>query len=345
MREQDELFKTVLMYINNERKSTLIQLLDSGGARSVADLVEEFREEYPDADPRGITDPLVHSILRDSLSPLKLATKEETFGNNGSFVKGIRLTEEGEQVKRYAGFALEQFAREFNQSIYPILGMMNSTSDRTRPYETTSLLYTILEKGPISITELISTDVTFYYNTRVRPILNNLLNFQDVEGNPIPLVDISNYGLGNGGKKAYQWVKNSNLPSTKHPTQRWSNLISGLSSDPERVWTTEGLAEEFDYDNKQTLSPILRRLVSKGNLVVAHLQDLQKVSISFYGGTLIYGVFEPIRGDIAGDQSSSQQIDNIQLSPHSVATVLNSYVNIKDEERLFTPSPQKNKVA
>ena len=40
--EQEQFFKTVLMYISNERKSTLIQVLNGDRAAAVSDIIKEI---------------------------------------------------------------------------------------------------------------------------------------------------------------------------------------------------------------------------------------------------------------------------------------------------------------
>ena len=141
--EQEQFFKTVLMYISNERKSALIQVLDSGTAMSVSDSLDKLSERFPNMRQQYITRTHINGIFDDALSPLELVVLEFVPSRQAwrEDAKAFKLTKKGEEVKRYAGFALEQMARMFDQSIYPILGAMNSAYDRVRPQQAVRILY------------------------------------------------------------------------------------------------------------------------------------------------------------------------------------------------------------
>ena len=335
--EQEALFRTVLLYISNERKSTLIQLLDSERAKSITDVVEEFGEHYPSVDSSYLEKNGILSIFNKALSPLELATEEQVPGRRSKDVKAFRLTEAGEEVKSYAGFALERMVREFDQSIYPILSVMNSTADRRRPSEAVGLL-SMLDQSPISVADLVAEyPKPEYYSKNMSDHLAPLSGFKDAKGNPIPLIEIKGPTLEEG-MKGYQWIKGSTMPTTKKPTERWRNLVYTLYSDPARAWTEAELARECGYDRIQNLNRALLRLESKGNLMSDYSRELRTVNITSHGRRLIYSLFEPIRGAIAGDEVSSDVIDRNKPSPDSVTRVLGHYVGIKNIEIGIEPA-------
>lgn len=324
--DQEQFFKTVLMYISNERKSALIQVLDSKEAKTV---IQISRELY------HVSKQNVGSIFNRVLSPLELAVEETVLGERGKDAKAFRLTEKGEQVKRYAGFALEIMAREFNQSIYPILGTMNSPpGDKVRPQQAVALLY-LINQAPISLKELIEhPSLTARYN--VTSMLNDLSSFKDTNGNPIPLIRITSPELY-GGIKGYRWVKDSVIPTIGKSTKRWKKLVKTLELSPGRMWTEYELAIECGYDGIVDLNSSLSFLESKGNLKSGFSTELAQACITTDGRRMLYSLFEPIRGAIAGNPASIGVIDQNQPTPANVAKVLGCYVAIKNLERSGQP--------
>lgn len=336
--EQEQLFKTVLMYISNERKSAVIQVLDSGCASSVSGSLDEITKRFSGLEEGAIIRSHIPEIFDRALSPLELATleyvpsRQDWRGNT----KAFRLTEKGEQVKRYAGFALEMMARLFDQSIYPILGMMNSAYDRVRPQQAVALLYFVNE-GPVSIQDLID-DPSLTDRSNIYDILNNFSSFKDGQDNPIPLIEIRDPRLGEG-IKGYQWIKGSPaFRTTGSTTERMKRLVGTLSSDTDKVWTIEALALKCGYDNEHVLANAMQRLESKGNVKSGYSNELRTVHITDHGRRLIYSLFEPIRGSIAGDQVSNGLIDRNQLTPNNIVRVLGLYVGIKNQERGYHPA-------
>lgn len=333
--EQEQFFKTVLMYISNERKSALIQLLDSKKAKTIAQISREFMD-CPDADPHYLSKQHVLSIFNRALSPLELAVEETVVGESGREAKAFRLTEKGGEVKKYAGFALEFMARFFDQSIYPVLSTSNSSEERVRPYEAVNLLH-LLQEGPISIRDLIRNYPSpEYYHTHIDDILGSLANFKDGDGNLIPLVEIRAPNLEEG-IKGYQWVRQSSMPTTKSPREKWKRLVYVLSSDTERVWTVAELMKECGYGSYTDLSPRLERLESIGNIQSGFPRELTIVYLTDHGRRFVYSLLEPIRGAIARDEVSNGIIDRNQPTPNDVVRVLGLYVGIKDRERAGEP--------
>jgi len=332
--EQEQLFKTVLMYMNNERKSALMQLLDGEKAKTIVQISREFME-YPNADSGYLPKQLVLSILNKALSPLELAVEETVVGERGRGAKAFRLTEKGEQVKRYAGFALEQMARLFDQSVYTILGTTNTKYNKVRPQQAVRLLY-VANEGPVSVQDLID-DISLTDRFNIYDILNNLSSFKDGLGNAIPLIEVRDPKIGDG-YKGYRWVRGSSMPTTTRPTKRWTKLVNTLSSDPDRVWTQEELAQECGYDPIGVLSRSLHYLESKGNIRSGSSHELRMVYITDHGRLLIHSLFEPIKGDIAGDEVSKGIIDRNQPISKNLIRILGLYVGIKNLERGYQPA-------
>lgn len=330
--EQEQFFKTVLMYINNERKSALIQLLDSKEAKTIAQVSRDFMD-YPNADPHYLPKQNVLSIFKKALSPLELAVEETVVGDSGREAKAFRLTEKGEQVKRYAGFALERMAREFDQSIYPILGTMNSTYGRVRPEQAVALLY-LVNQAPLSLQKL-AENTSLTDRSNIDDILKDLSSFKDAQGNPMPLIRINSPKLEEG-VKGYQWVKGSPTPTTTSLREKWKKLVQVLSSDPERVWTVTKLMKECRYGSYTDLSPRLERLESIGNVQSGFSRELTIAYLTDHGKRFIYSLFEPIKGAIAGDEVSKGIIDRNHPTPNNVVRVLGLYVRIKDRERAIS---------
>lgn len=338
--EQEQFFKIVLMCISNERKSALIQLLDSGSAISVSDSLDRISERFPNMGQGDMTKTQIQGIF-DVLSPLELAVLEfvpsrQAWRGN---TKAFRLTVKGEEVKRYAGFALERMAREFDQSIYPVLGMINSTYDEVRPQQAVRLLYAVNE-GPVSVKDLMNNS-TLAVESGIYDILNKFTSFKDGQGNAIPLVEIWDSKIA-GGIKGYRWVSGSLIPANRRATERSKRLIAALSSDSDRVWTLHELANECSYTiyeegRTHPLNQILNRLVDKGNMTSGYYNELRTVHITNHGRRLIYSLFEPIRGSIAGDQVSNGIIDRNQPTPSDVVRVLGLYAGIKDREKSGEP--------
>ena len=339
LEEQNEFFKVVLQYVSNERKSTFIQLLDSDISRSLTDLVEEFERIYPDANSSYLSKKNMLSISNKVLSPLNLnlATEEYVPGRVGDEqVKAWRLTEKGKRVKRYASFILERMAKEFDQSIYPVLRTMNSTSDKVRPYEAVRLLYTVNE-GPVSVEDLI-VNTSPAYRCSLGDILSDLSNFKDSKGKPIPLVEIK-VPTFERGRKGYQWVKGAPEYSiTSSTTPRISKLLTALSSDPERIWSRQELDDECGDDGGTGLMDTLWRLESAGYIRSGYSREFKTANITSHGRRILYSLFDVIRGDIAGDEVSKGIIDRNQATPASTVKVLRHYVKIKNFEMGRSPS-------
>jgi len=339
--EQEAFFKVVLMYISNERKSTLIQLLDTDSAKTVTDLVEDFRERYPSADSNYLLKHQIPGVFDKVLSPLELATLEHVPGRiREEEVQAFRLTKVGQEVKLYAGFALEMMARDFDQSIYPVLGTMNSTAERRRPSEAVKLLY-IVNEGLVTVEDLIR-DESLTGEKQIYDILSKLSGFESGTGNSIPLVEI-NGPILDDGNKGYHWIKGSSMPTTTRPTERWRKLVELLSSNPDRVWTKKELARKCGYkiaeeDRVEVLGQSLSRLEDKYNIWSGSSHEFRTVHITPHGRRLIYPLFDSIRGAIAGDEISLGIVGRNQPTPESVVSVLGHYIGIKNQERGKSPT-------
>src|SRR3989338_1276426 len=337
--EQEQLFREVLMYISNERKSALIQVLDSDSALSVSDSLDKLSERFPTVG-RYITKNHIPTIFYTALSPLELAALEFVASRQArrEDAKAFKLTEKGKKVKRYAAFALEGMAREFDQSIYPILGTMNSTYDNVRPQQAVRLLY-LVNECPVRVQELID-DPSLTNRASIYDILIRFTSFKDGQGNAMPLVEIRDPKSGEG-MKGYHWARGSLMPTTTRATERYNRLITTLSSNPDRVWTLHELARECGYAISQKgqtryLSSNLDRLESKGNAVSGYSHELRTVHITDHGRRFI-SLLEPIRGDIVGDEVSKGIIDGNQPTPQNLVRALGLYVNIKNQERGYQP--------
>ena len=332
--EQEQFFRTVLMTINNERKSALMQLLSGEDPKTISQVIREFKG-YPNADPRYLPKQNVLSIV-NTLSPLELVLEKSVIGESGKSAKAFILTEKGVEASKYAGFALERMAREFDQSIYPLLSTSNSSTVRLRAIESVNLIY-LLEQGSITIGSLIRRYHGLeHYASHINEILNSLVTFKDGNGNPIPLIEVRTQNLEEG-IKGYQWVRESQMPTTKSPRYKWKKLVQVLSSDPERIWTLTELMKECGYNYYANLHPRLERLEAIGNVQSGFSTDLAQVYLTPHGVRFISSLLDPIRGAIAGDPVSIGIIERNQPNPADVARVLGYYVAIKNRERAGEP--------
>ncbi len=341
---QEQFFRTVLMYISNERKSALIQFLDSRSAKSATEIIHEFENEFggnlSNLGPERLSRGNINGIFDEALFPLELAVLDQVPSEKYGRVRGFRLTKKGEEAKKYAGYALKVMASFFDQSIYPILGTMNSTAEKVRPYEAVRLLY-LLEEGPTNLERLVA-ETSPSYRPDLLKILDDLLYYKTADGEPIPLVDIKKQKLVHG-HRGYQWVEGSKMPMV---AERSRKLVEVLSSTPHKVWTMHELAPECGYTFNRyglatSLNTDLRDLESKGNVTSGTGYQLRSVQTTFYGKLLTSSLFDVIRGAIAGDPVSIGIIERNQPSPAEVVRVLGYYAAMKDRERTGEPVLQQ----
>ena len=324
--EQEQFFRTVLLSINHERKSAMIYIMGSGNPRTARELAQKFADDC--SAPSLLTPKNIRGIFDNSLSPLELAVSEDvqTFAGRGE-ARGFKLTEKGEEVKPYAGFALEFMANILEQSIYPILGGSQSNYDKTRPGEVVNFLYSLADKPMIMRDVVISGD-TAYKESHLTGVIQKLFYLKDAKSRPIPLVKLEGPSTG-AEPNYYQLKEGAMMPASTKETKRWKALVNTFFSNPERIFSRRELEEMCGYDGRLVLNNRLSTLEEKGVITGYAPNEIRIISLTEHGRRFLHSLIDPIRGAIAGDPVSIGIIGRNQPNPADVARVLGYYADIR----------------